>query len=254
MKKKLYTGLLSVAFLVCAFNVFSQGEAVRSDSINKSKIELDYAIYASQLVVDSKWTRDPAFNKRFNWKNGGGRFYQVLYSGEIKNDIIIFAGLAFNMVDFVQTAGFWFKPIDPAKYGATDVVSISRKINLNSVEFPIGILKEFRVRKFEFRTGIGVRTMLNEAKYESIDYNLNNGSIVSSGKKNLIYSHHPQINISFEIKAGLTYRVLKRLSLKFEPFYRISLWQDEILHFFSDTRISGLGVLFGMEYPFKFNN
>ena len=42
--------------------------------------------------------------------------------------------------------------------------------------------------------------------------------IVSSGKKPDIFSptHKP---FSFEIKAGLTYRVLKILSLKFEPFY-----------------------------------
>ena len=76
------------------FSAKGRGCAIRQHK--QSKIELDYAILPANWLWDSKI--GPGIQlliKRFNWKNGGGRFYQVLYSGEIKNDIIIFAGLAF---------------------------------------------------------------------------------------------------------------------------------------------------------------
>lgn len=249
MKKTIRPVFLLVGFTIWAFLIFGQNSEQKSAYIDKRKIELDYGTYSSQLNVNWREMLDPSIKERVKWRQGEGRFYQALFSKLIKNGFLVFGGVGYNMVHFEQISGFWFKPIDATKYGATEVVSIRRHVYLNAVEFPVGILKEWTVNRFEFRAGVGIRTMLYESKNQSIDFYLDNGTTQSFVSKGLVITHDPQINISIELKAGLSYKLFSRLSLKVEPFFRYNIRHDLILDFLYGTRISGLGVLFGLEYP-----
>lgn len=248
MKKSVKPALLFVGLTLWAFLIFGQNAAQKSADLDKRMIELDYGTYSSQLNVISGSFLETLTKDRVIWRTGEGRYYQALLSKYIKNNFIIFGGVGYNMVHFVQMAGFWFEPIDPTNYGASHVVSINRHVYLNAAEIPIGILKEFTLGRYNFRTGIAIRTMLYESKYQSIDFYLDNGTTQSFVCKGLVFTHNPQINVAIELKAGLTYKLFSKLSLKMEPFFRFSLRQDHILEYNDSTLISGLGVLFGMEY------
>lgn len=249
MKISAKPGFLFVGLTLWAFLIFGQNGEQKSAFIDKRMIELDYGTYSSQLDVNWREMWDPSIKERVKWRQGEGRFYQALFSKLIKNGFLVFGGVGYNMVHFEQIAGFWFMPIDATKYGATKVVSIRRHVYLNAVEIPVGILKEWTVRRFDFRVGVGIRTMLYESKNQSIDFYLNNGTIQSFVRKGLVISHDPQINVSIELKAGLIYKLFSKLNLKMEPFFRFNIRHDLILDYLQATRISSFGVLFGLEYP-----
>ncbi len=248
MKKKLHIGFLIVVLLVCASSVFCQRKRVKAKKTDKVFIDVDYGIYSSQLIVKSDFRWEASLKERNKWKHGIGSFYQVSIGKTMKKNYILSAGLAFNELTFLQTAGFGYWSCNPSVYGATKIESVSRTVNLKSFEIPVEVINKYQLGKFCFRPSIGIRAIFYTSKEQSVKFLLDNGYLGDHPNNDKELSHNVDINFSFEIKPGISYTLLDWIDLKLEPFYRINLRQDQILEDYGKTRVNSLGAMLGVEY------
>jgi len=248
IKKKLQIGFLIAALLVCATNVFCQKKRVKAKKINKVMMDFDYGIYSSQLIIESDFRWEASLKERNRWEHGIGRFYQVSVGKTIKKNYILSAGLAFNELTFLQTAGFGYWSCNPTVYGAVKIESVSRTVNLKSFEIPVEVKYKYQLGKFCFRPSFGIRAIFYTSKDQSVKFLLDNGYLGDHPNNDKELSHNLNTNFSLEIKPGISYKLLDWIDLKMEPFYRINLRQDQLLEDYGKTRISSFGAMLGVEY------
>ena len=248
MKRNYQIGLLLIGIMLISTNVFSQRKKGKRQKIDKFFVGIDYGIYNSKLAVESDFTWEAFEKDRNKWENGKGKFYQFIVGSSINKNISLLSGLSFNSFEIVQTDGFGFWRCDPSFYGATEVVSEERIVNLKSIEIPIEVKYKFKYNQFNFYPSLGLRTIFYTDKRQEVDFVLDNGKIGDHQANDKELNHNRNSNFAFEIKAGASYRFLERYNLKLEPFYRMYLNQDEILEDYSKTKFRSLGVLMGIEY------
>lgn len=234
--------------MVCAISVFCQKKRVKAKKIDKVLMDFDYGIYSSQLIVTSDFRWEVSLKERNRWKRGIGSFYQVSVGKTIKKNYILSAGLVFNELTFLQTAGFGYWSCNPSVYGAAKIESVSRTVNLKSIEIPVEVKNKYQLGKFCFRPSFGIRAIFYRSKDQSVKFLLDNGNLGDHPNNDKDLSHNLDINFSLEIKPGISYKLLDWVDLKLEPFYRINLRQDQILEDYSKTRINSLGAMLGVEY------
>ena len=248
MKKKLHIGFLIVGLLVCASSVFCQRKRVKAKRIDKVFMDFDYGIYSSQLIVTSDYRWEASLKERNRWKLGIGSLYQVSVGKTINKNYMLSTGLTFNELTFLQTAGFGYWSCNPSVYGATKIESVSRTVNLKSFEIPFEVKNKYQLGKFCFRPSIGIRAIFYTSKDQSVKFLLDNGYLGDHPYNDKELSHNIDINFSLEIKPGISYKLVDRIGLKLEPFYRINLRQDQILEDYGKTRISSFEAMLGEEY------